>query len=202
MLENMNDLSIDYFRDICNATHSDGVYSYTIYSNVYDLVNGIVYLYYLHDYLTVKVFNLSEEMSLGFHSFYLTDLFDDQNISPNTPATPVGPSSGKINEEQTYLTSTIDLDKDIIFYLFDWGDNTVSDWLGPYNSGEECKTSHTWNEQGAYEVKVKSKDEHEAKSGWSDPLTVSMPRKIQNNLSFDLIYYIFPLINRFFEFYR
>ena len=119
MLENMNDLSIDYFRDICNATHSDGVYSYTIYSNVYDLVNGIVYLYYLHDYSTVKVFNLSEEMSLGFHSFYLSELFDDQNISPNTPAAPVGPSSGKINEEKTYLTSANDLDNDNIYYLFE-----------------------------------------------------------------------------------
>ena len=176
MLENMNDLSVDYFRDICNATHSDGLDSYTIYSNVYDLVNGVAYLYYMHDFSTVKVFNLSEEMSLGFNSFYMSDLFDDENISPNTPSTPMGPSKGKINEDQTYLTSTIDLDKDKIFYLFDWGDNTVSDWLGPYNSGEECKTSHTWNEQGTYEIKVKSKDEHEAESEWSDPLEVNMPK--------------------------
>lgn len=176
MLENMNDLSVDYFMNICNATHSEGLYSYTIYSNVYDLVDGVVYLYYMHDYSTVKVFNLSEEMSLGFNSFYMSDLFDNDNICPNVPAIPIGPSTGKINEEQLYLSSTIDLDRDKIFYLFDWGDGNDSGWLGPFVSGETCEATYSWGNHGNYEIKVKAKDTSDAESVWSNPLSVTMPK--------------------------
>jgi choloylglycine hydrolase len=178
MLENMNELSIDYFMNICNATHSEGAYSYTIYSNVYDLVNGIVYLSYLHDYSTVKVFNLSEEMSLGFNSFYMADLFNDDNICPNKPTTPTGPSTGKINEEQLYSSSTIDPDGDKVSYIFDWGDGNNSGWLGPFDSGEICEISYSWFNQGNYEIKVKAKDIYDAKSEWSNPLEISMPKSI------------------------
>jgi hypothetical protein len=176
MLENTNDLSVDYFMNICNATHSEGLYSYTIYSNVYDLVDGVVYLYYMHDYSTVKVINLAQEMSLGFHSFYMSDFFDNENICPNVPVKPIGPSTGKINEEQLYLTSTIDLDGDKIFYLFDWGDGNYSEWLGPFNSGETCEVSYYWESQGNYEIKVKAKDIYESESEWSNPLIVSMSK--------------------------
>jgi len=35
MLENMTALSVDYFKDICNATHNDGYYP-SVTSNIYD----------------------------------------------------------------------------------------------------------------------------------------------------------------------
>jgi len=142
MLENMFDLSTDYFRDICDATHSEGMYSYTIYSNVYDLINGVVYLYYMHDFSKVKVFNLSIEMENDVQEYLMSDLFDDENIKPETPNTITGPSEGKIDEEQIFITSTTDIDKDNIFYYFDWSDNTNSGWLGPYLSGEEIEAAH------------------------------------------------------------
>jgi len=182
MLENMNELSTDYFTDICNATHSEGMYSYTIYSNIYDLTNGVVYLYFMHDYSTVKVFDLSEEMSLGTHSYFMSDLFDSENICPNTPTTPTGSSTGKINEEQTFFTKTIDLDKDSVYYLFDWGDNTDNGWIGPYESGEIVSVSHIWNTKGTYSIKVKAKDMNSAESDWSDPLSVSMPKYKLNDI--------------------
>ena len=198
MLENMNELSTDYFKEICNATHSEGMYSYTIYSNIYDLTNGIVYLYFMHDYSKVKVFDLSEEMSLGTQSYFMSDLFDSENICPSTPDTPTGPSTGKINEEQIFFTKTIDLDSDSVYYLFDWGDNTNSGWIGPYPSGEECSASHSWSEQGNYEIKVKAKDKHGSESDWSDPLVVSMPRNIVCNP----ILYIFKYIKQNIIFYK
>ena len=185
MLENMDDFSVDYFKDICNATHSEGTYSYTIYSNVYDLTNGVVYLYYMYDYSTVKIFNLSEEISQGYHTFVMSELFDDENICPIKPSIPSGPVEVKINEEYTYVTSTTDLDKDGILYLFDWGDGSDSGWLGPFGSGAECIGSHIWNDARSFEIKVKAKDVFGAESEWSDPLEVNMNKnKVLSSLIF------------------
>jgi len=54
--------------------------------------------------------------------------------------------------------------------MWDWDDGTFSEWLGPFNSGEEVCAAHTWTEGGDYEVRVKAKDEHGAESNWSEPL--------------------------------
>jgi hypothetical protein len=164
---------------------------------VYDLVNGLVYLYYMHDYSNVKVFNLSEEMSLGFNSYYMSELFNDDNICPNAPETPIGTSNGKINEDHTYTSSTTDIDGDNVYYLWDWGDGNDSGWLGPFDSGEICEVTYSWSNQGNYEIRVKAKDIYGDESDWSDPLTVSMPKnKLMNFLFIKLIKnYFFYLTN-------
>jgi len=95
--------------------------------------------------------------------------------APLKPARPSGPASGKTGTLYTYSTSTTDPDGDKIYYLFDWGDNTYSGWVGPYNSGSTGQASHKWTVQGNYQIKVKAKDEHGVQSEWSDPLPISMP---------------------------
>ena len=97
-----------------------------------------------------------------------------QNLPPNKPNTPSGPVSGKINSAYNYTTSTIDTNGDQVFYLWDWGDGSQSDWLGPYNSGVTINTTHTWITAGNYEIKVKAKDIHDAESNWSDPLAITI----------------------------
>ena len=87
-----------------------------------------------------------------------------------------GPSSGKPDEEQTFEASTTDPDGDDVFYMFDWGDGTYSDWLGPYSSGRGVSASHTWSERGDFEVRVKAKDDHGVLGDWSDPLPITMPK--------------------------
>ncbi len=98
-----------------------------------------------------------------------------RNISPDKPSLD-GPSLGNPRKEYFYLVSSIDLNWDNIFYYIDWGDGSIEEWIGPYNSGEEIQISHTWKKQGEYIIKVKAKDFHGAESIWSDPLSVSMPR--------------------------
>jgi hypothetical protein len=98
------------------------------------------------------------------------------NSPPLTPQRPTGPSSGKINVEYTYSTSTTDPNGDNVFYMWSWGDGTTSQWLGPYASGASALTTHTWTEQGAYTIKVKAKDVHGEESDWSEALTVTLPR--------------------------
>jgi hypothetical protein len=118
---------------------------------------------------------------------------------PEKPARPNGPTSGGINREHTYTTSTTDLDGDQIYYIFDWGDGDTSE-VGPYNSGETGSGSHTWTERGDYSLKVKAKDSAGLESEWSDPLAISMPKSKQllfNHL-FGRLVNIFPILSQLF----
>jgi hypothetical protein len=98
------------------------------------------------------------------------------NQAPEKPATPNGPTSGETGTEYTYTTSTSDPDGEQVYYWFDWGDDTNSGWLGPYDSGEEISETHTWDSKGSFEIKVKAKDTKGIQSEWSDPLPISMPK--------------------------
>jgi hypothetical protein len=90
------------------------------------------------------------------------------NHAPKPPNYVDGPDESKINEEQTYTTVATDPDDDKIYYMFDWGDGTHSNWLGPYNSGEICQAKHTWTEQGDFKIKAKVKDEYGIQSTWEN----------------------------------
>jgi hypothetical protein len=93
---------------------------------------------------------------------------------PDPPHKPSGPTELQTKETGRFYTSTTDPDNHKIYYLFDWGDNTPTDWLGPYDSGERCEASHKWDEPGTYKIKVRAKDERNTLSNWSEPLTISV----------------------------
>jgi len=118
------------------------------------------------DYKTVEEWQPFGDPSLAIAS---------ESQPPEKPDRPDGPTSGGVNTEYTYTTSTTDPDGDQVSYLWDWGDGTYSIWLGPYNSGATASATHSWSEQGTYSIRVKAKDEHGVQSPWSDPLPVTMP---------------------------
>jgi hypothetical protein len=93
---------------------------------------------------------------------------------PATPSEPVGPTHGVRYTDYYYSTSTTDPNNDQLYYLFNWGDGTSSDWLGPYPSGQVTSASHQWSAIGNYSVKVKARDINAATSDWSEPLLVSI----------------------------
>jgi len=95
------------------------------------------------------------------------------NYPPITPALPSGEAEGQTGVEYDFSSSTIDPEGDSLFYLFDWGDDTDSDWIGPYNSGETGTASKSWPDAGSYEVRVKAKDIFDYESDWSEVLTVA-----------------------------
>ena len=97
-----------------------------------------------------------------------------ENQPPDTPDTPSGQASGKIKQLYFYTTQTEEPDGDELFYLWDWGDGTTSGWIGPYNSGVTCNTSHSWSTKGTYQIQVKAKDPYGGESDWAT-LTVTMP---------------------------
>ncbi|KPJ49229.1 hypothetical protein AMJ40_05965 [candidate division TA06 bacterium DG_26] len=91
---------------------------------------------------------------------------------PAIPKQPSGPGEGFVHVEYTFNTQTTDPEGDQIWYMWDWGDGSVSEWLGPYESGVPMSASHAWSEAGMYEVRVRAKDEVEKLSNWSDGLAI------------------------------
>ncbi len=82
MLENMNELTHDYCRLILKNTAP----SYTMYSNINDLKNGLIYLYSHSDFEREAVLDLKEEFSKGLHSYDIESLVTSQTNTPEDTA--------------------------------------------------------------------------------------------------------------------
>jgi subtilisin family serine protease len=94
----------------------------------------------------------------------------------NKPERPDGPHRGNISEEHTFSSSIAYVKNESLYYLWDFGDGTQNEWIGPINSNEICENTHKFKDEGEYSIKVKVKDNHGGESEWSDPLTVTMPK--------------------------
>jgi Peptidase family C25/PKD domain len=142
------------------------------------------------DYITVE-----ESQPFGDPSLAIAE----RSLAPEKP-TITGQSSGKTGVEYTYNASTTDPNGDQIYYLFDWGDGSNSEWIGPIDSGETANAPHIWEEKGNYEIKVKAKDEYGLESEWSDPLPINMPKNKAINTQFlqflDNHPHLFPLLRQ------
>jgi hypothetical protein len=143
---------------------------------------GEMWLDAVNDYLGSFDLNVGDYKTIEeWHPFGDPTLsISAMSQKPETPDTPIGPSSGKVGEEYEYTTLTTDPDGDNIYYFFEWSEDENSGWIGPFSSGEQGSASFTWEKRGNYEIRVKARDEHGSVSGWSDSLPVSMPQcKIQ-----------------------
>jgi len=94
----------------------------------------------------------------------------------NPPAKPVltGPTSGVINQAYPFSVVTIEPEGEDVYYLIDWGDGQVDEWLGPYHSSATVEVTHQWDKKGTYTIMAKAKDIHGIESGWGT-LNVAMP---------------------------
>lgn len=97
-----------------------------------------------------------------------------ENEAPDKPLLS-GPTSGKTGSSYEYSAYAVDPDSDNVYFLFDWGDGTQTEWVGPVESGEVVKQHHVWLDKGNYVVTVKAKDEYGAESQ-TTTLSVEMPK--------------------------
>ena len=156
--------------------------------------DGVTVYYYIHaEDNSGRIENHPYMGSYDPHSFIASD---GSNNAPYKPSTPEGPSSGKPGVKYMYTTDTEDPETNEVFYMWDWGDDNFSEWLGPYESGETCTASHIWDEKGTYSIRVKAKDIYGEESDWSDPLEVVMPKY---NVFWSVIEKHFPVFYAFFE---
>jgi hypothetical protein len=131
------------------------------------LINYISSNMEVRDYATIESFQSFGDPTL---------MISAESQTPQKPSKPTGPSTFKPETVYSFSTSTIDPDGDNVFYLFNWGDEEVSGWLGPFNSGVIINASHSWDNKGFYQVRVKAKDVNGVQSDWSDPLRIIMPK--------------------------
>lgn len=110
--------------------------------------------------------------------------YQDDNHAPSKPDRPTGKQLGFRLQDYEFITSGTDSDGDELYYKWDWGDDTSSDWVGPYDSGEQVSINHSWKKMGFYNVKVKTRDEHLTQSIWSDSISVIMPKNTRLTNSF------------------
>jgi len=92
LLYNNNGISELLFGNILASTHQEGKYP-TQYSQIYNLKDNIIYLFYFHNFNEMIVIELNEELPRGARSYLLPDLFskiqilspgDDQIVNSST----------------------------------------------------------------------------------------------------------------------
>lgn len=128
------------------------------------------------------------------------------SINPNTaPEKPTisGPTTGEPGSLYKYTITAIDPDGDTVYGYIVWGDGTITEWVGPYNSGEAFVVTHAWSEKGTYTVQAKVKDQPGAESEWAT-LDVKMPRNIGITYPFlqwlfEQFPYAFPILRYFLQ---
>jgi hypothetical protein len=102
--------------------------------------------------------------------------FTTMASSPPNPPTIDGPASGKAGVSYIYNFVAVDPDGDDVYYRIEWGDGSpVTEWIGPYHSGQLVIVSHTFSIRGTLIIKCQAKDSYDALSDWGQ-LKVTMPK--------------------------
>ena len=150
-------------------------------------VNGDLYLSKLYtsqptsstfSYNYTVLTNTSDQISVTafcilFGSITKTLVVPNKN-APDAPNI-TGPTSGKPSEVYNYTFVTNDPNNDNIFYYIDWGDNSTTEWIGSYSSGEEIIKGHSWSSKGSYTITAKAKDTDGNEGSWGK-LNIKMPK--------------------------
>jgi hypothetical protein len=119
--------------------------------------------------------------------------FKTQELGPEPPEAPIveGPPSGKAGEEYCITVNSTGENGEEFMYIIDWGDETTSGWLGPYQQGNPIEVCHTYLFTGNYHIRAKAKDSYGQESEWSDPFSVNIPRNRIFMLRFSILRMIF-----------
>lgn len=96
---------------------------------------------------------------------------DEAHTSNRAPSAPTIMQEKSDLQGETYRCTfySTDPDGDQIYYDITWekiddhvllcdDDDPVTPWLGPFNSGEEVRTDHTFTEKGTYKITLRAKD--------------------------------------------
>ena len=133
----------------------------------------------------------TESYGAGDNDGWLIKMKAFENNPPDKPDRPSGKKKIMPGATYTYKTSTSDSDGDQVYFLWNWGDNNFSDWLGPYNSTEVCEAEYYWEKDGTYNITVMAKDSYGAEGEWANTLRVTSPKNKASNYNFPLLNWLF-----------
>lgn len=115
------------------------------------------------EYTVEGLLSGNEENYVDTASFYILDY------------EPSGPTGGEVGESYEYCITMPD-EPDCGFYIiWDFGDGTTTEWMGPYEPGEEVCIEHIWDLPGVYHIRVRIRDCW-GNEYWSDTLTVTITK--------------------------
>jgi hypothetical protein len=78
LLESRRDTSISFCASVMDTMHQETKWGGgTLYTTLYDLKDGIIYLYFFHDYDHVVKFNLNQELEKSDHILVIPELFPE-----------------------------------------------------------------------------------------------------------------------------
>ncbi len=79
-IKDEKDLTVDYFKSILDACHVEGAVGNTLYSNVFDLKNGVIYLYHWHQFDETAVLKVVDEIAKKQSPTRIKDLFSQETV--------------------------------------------------------------------------------------------------------------------------
>lgn len=88
------------------------------------------------------------------------------NHEPGNVWTPSGPSTGAPGNSYDFAFFATDVENDQIRFEIDWGDGQAGA-IAFASAGVQRTSSHTWNQNGIYRIRVRAYDDKGARSGWS-----------------------------------
>ncbi len=109
------------------------------------------------------------------------------NTPPDAPMI-TGEKNGKKGKEYEYTITGSDPDGDMLYLIIDWGDNTSSGMLGPYDGSYEITMKHAW-EEGTYTIKAAARDLFVW--GPEGTLEVTMPKSKASYFNINLLNWLF-----------
>jgi len=69
--------SIDFCASVMDSVHQGGNWGGSVYTTIYDLNEGKIYLYYFYDYKHVVTFDLKDELQKGDRFLFMPELFPE-----------------------------------------------------------------------------------------------------------------------------
>jgi len=128
-----------------------------------------------------------------YHDFGYVHAFGQHDS--NAPAAPTitGPPQGKVGVQHEYtVMSTSSTGKDVYYYIL-WGDDSYTNWTGPFSSGEPMSVNHSWLNWGTYTVQARARDTDNLWGSWGT-LSVKMPTSYNQPLLqfLELLFERFP----------
>jgi hypothetical protein len=96
------------------------------------------------------------------------------DTAPFQPTVLAGPGTAAKAILLNFSAIALDPEADPVFYQWNWGDGNLSEWSGPYVFGESAQGSHMYEENGTYDITVRSKDVFGAESAWSATYKVTI----------------------------
>jgi hypothetical protein len=111
-----------------------------------------------------------------FNAYYVDETVATDVIENQPPDAPTisGPTTGDPNVEYQFTFKSTDNEGEDIYYWIEWGDNSNSDWIGPYSSGVDTIVSHTYSSSDFFEITAKAKDTIGLESDWSSPHIIAI----------------------------